>query len=235
MKRLAAGCLAVMASSLAAGPALAADQILVLGVMINGRPTELLVEFVRRGAHLLTKASELRELGLKISADGDTLVEVDGLPGVTAQIDDLRQEIALTVANDALIPKVYATRQRRALPPVSPATWGLVANYKLSGNYVNGAAGASLDPDLRLSTPLGTLSGAATIVLQSGARSSASTWASDSVLGTRRACLADNILSVGSACTKPSRRAQRKNRLNTVRRRLAVVALVLAWRSAKYA
>lgn len=170
MKRLAAGCLAVMASSLAAGPALAADQILVLDVMINGRPTELLVEFVRRGAHLLTKASELRELGLKISADGDTLVEVDGLPGVTAQIDDLRQEIALTVANDALIPKVYATRQRRALPPVSPATWGLVANYRLSGNYVNGAAGASLDPDLRLSTPLGTLSGAATIVLQSGAR-----------------------------------------------------------------
>lgn len=170
MKRLAAGCLAVMASSLAAGPALAADEILLLGVTINGRPTELIVEFIRRGAHLLTKASDLRELGLKISADDDTLVEVDGLPGVTAQIDDLRQEIALTVASDALIPKVYATRQRRALPPVSPATWGLVANYRLSGNYVDGGAGASLDPDLRLSTPFGTLSGAATIVLQSGAR-----------------------------------------------------------------
>ena len=43
----------------------------------------------------------------------------------------------------------------------------------------------------------------------------------------RSGCLAACSLSVGSAAIRRSRKAQRKKRLNTVRRRLAVVALVL--------
>jgi len=69
-------------------------------------------------------------------------------------------------------------------------------------------------------------------VFTSGAASSDSTCASLKVLGTRIGWRAASSFSVGSACIRCSRSAKRKKRLNTVSRRLALVAREPACRAA---
>ena len=86
----------LLAALLAVPVALAAEQQLVLEVVMNGRPTGRVGEFIERGGVLYARPSDLTELGFALPPDiaaGSEPIPLSALPSVRAQVNEARQTL----------------------------------------------------------------------------------------------------------------------------------------------
>jgi outer membrane usher protein len=123
--------LTLVASSHVYGATPRADETLLLEVSINGRPTQLVGQFTKRGDALFSTAAELRSLGLKISGKDDELIPVSGftsriqLDQSTLKID---MDVPMTFLNTTDI-KTLATSADKV--PLAESSRGALVNYDL--------------------------------------------------------------------------------------------------------
>ncbi len=125
----------------------AADSKLLLEVVINGRDTHKLADFVEReGGHagktaLYATRSDLRELGLRVKeAAGhpdNELVCLANLPGIAYRLDGPTQTLDIRASDRALIPASLDSRSSVKLPPVLTGT-GAVLNYDSTETFDSG-------------------------------------------------------------------------------------------------
>ena len=138
--------IAALAVRAPAAHAHAADNKLLLEVVINGRDTQKLADFVERdtprdGKHktaLYATRADLRDLGLRTPArhdhpDGE-LVCLSNLPGITYRVDGPTQTLDIHAADNALIPASLDGQASAKLPPVRTGT-GAVLNYDVSETF----------------------------------------------------------------------------------------------------
>jgi outer membrane usher protein len=156
--RLAAA--ALVAAQLAAAPAFSAERSLVLEVIINGRSTGQVGEFIDRDGALYVKPAELRELGFAVSDDIDSGTEpipLSSLPNVSARVDESKQKLVVVVSQTALRPTELGGGAAVPLAPLSPSGYGAVLNYDVLGTFTGqqNTGGALLD--LRAYGPYGLL------------------------------------------------------------------------------
>ncbi len=127
-------------AALPAAQADAAESKLLLEVVINGRDTQKIADFVQRGVSAIyASRADLRDLGLSLPAakgarDAD-LVGLSDLPGLSYRIDGPHQTIEITAADRALI----ASNLNAPAGPSGAATLrtgtGAVLNYDFTETY----------------------------------------------------------------------------------------------------
>jgi outer membrane usher protein len=153
----------------AASPGLAAAEgLLQLEVLINGRPSGLIGSF-RQNANgeLSAKRKELEELHLKVpdSYGQEDEVTLASLPGVSYRYDEVKQAVDFTVGDAGRLPQAYDLRGITKPLPVTPPAMGAVLNYLLFGGSGGNSVitnwqfqGVSATLDARLFSPYGTIS-----------------------------------------------------------------------------
>ncbi len=126
-----------------------ADSKLLLEVVINGRDTHKLADFVERGgvpggkrkAALYATRADLRDLGLHLPrAAGhrdDELVGLSGLPGITYKVDGPTQTLDIKAADSALIAASLDSQSSTKLSPVQNGS-GAVLNYDATETFAEG-------------------------------------------------------------------------------------------------
>ncbi|EJM95684.1 fimbria/pilus outer membrane usher protein [Herbaspirillum sp. YR522] len=116
------------ASSGAAEPG---DEVLLLEVSVNGRPTDLVAQFTRRSQVLYATASELRSLGLKVDGADTDLVQVDSIsPAI--DLDTANAKVNLNVsARFMKTTDIESTGLTSSNVPLAPGGRGLVLNYDM--------------------------------------------------------------------------------------------------------
>lgn len=202
----------------------AADQPLLLDVQINGYSIGKIGEFTMRGAELMAKRSELRDLGFQVpdflnssssdspAAESDGLIRLSDLPGLTWNIDEKTQELRITAMNSSLLPTLLradGTETPTDRRVIESGT-GVTLNYDIVGTSAGGQTGASGSLDLRAFSPWGVVSSgwlAYTGAASSGSGTNTairldSTYEFADVNSLRRYSLGDFITS-GLAWTRP--------------------------------
>ncbi len=154
------GVAALVATSLAAGAALAADREMVLEIIMNGRSTGQLGEFVDRDGTLYAHPSELRDLGFVLpprKTPGDEPIPLSSLPNVRVRVDEARQTLLVTAGDAALRPTELGGGAATALAPLTPSEFGAVLNYDVLGTYTAGQTTGGALLDARVFGPYGLL------------------------------------------------------------------------------
>ncbi|WP_353209674.1 fimbria/pilus outer membrane usher protein [Sphingorhabdus sp.] len=131
-------CLASLCSS---GVAAATDRTLVLEIILNGRATGRVAEFLERDGLLFARKSELRAFGLRVAEDGleSDLVSLSTLVSVRFRIDEASQNLELTAGNLALRPIELAAEEQVYEDGVEPLiTGGSVLNYDAVSTWAQG-------------------------------------------------------------------------------------------------
>ena len=150
------------------GSATAAAQTenteLLLSVVVNGRPIDMIGNFVERGGKICSLASELVELGFKARAlpphetDTDCVV-LDQIPGVSYRLDRLTQTLFVTAATSALMPVLVGADTADPNSGLKlESAWGVVANYNLVGSTHAGTSAAEGFLETRAFSPYGLVS-----------------------------------------------------------------------------
>ncbi|MGG6895519.1 fimbria/pilus outer membrane usher protein [Rhizobium sp. BR 315] len=140
-----------------------------LEVFINNVSTKMIGNFKQHpNGSLAATAEELREVGIKppAHAEGDKLIELGALPGLSYQVDDPTQRVYIQANDKERAPHVINVRQEEESKAQTPqAGYGAVLNYSLyaSSNslFKNDSSifqGISGSFDARLFSPYGTLS-----------------------------------------------------------------------------
>ena len=150
----------LLAALLAVPVALAAERQLVLEVVMNGRPTGRVGEFVERGGVLYARPSDLTELGFALPPDiaaRSEPIPLSALPSVRAQVNEARQTLEVTVDDTALRPTEIGGASSVRLAPLSAVAYGAVLNYDILGTFTGqqNIGGALLD--MRAFSPFGLL------------------------------------------------------------------------------
>ncbi len=140
-----------------------------LEVFINGQPTRLIGEFLRRGdGSFACRARELKELGITppAGAGPEEPVALEDL-GAKARYEEATQRIFITLDDSARVRKTYDLRAGAEAGEVRRADTGMVLNYSLLASArTNGAfasssfEGASANLEGWIYSPLGTVSSA---------------------------------------------------------------------------
>ncbi|MGA3129621.1 MAG: fimbria/pilus outer membrane usher protein [Terracidiphilus sp.] len=141
----------------------AANDTLLLEVIVNGYSTGKIGEFVLRGGTLYARPQQLRDLGFRVPgtrAAGGGLMALNELPGITWKIDSANQQLLVSATDAALVPNVLQPAQgedpeRRR--PIESGT-GLTLNYDTVGTFSTGQYGGSGSFDLRNFSPWGITS-----------------------------------------------------------------------------
>jgi outer membrane usher protein len=140
----------------------AGDQTLLLEVVINGNTTGKIGEFVAREGALFARRSELNDIGLRVPASvqatKDGLIALSSLAGVTIQLDQAAQTLAITAGNDRLLPEVLRAGLPSANPGEIESGTGFTLNYDLTDSLVANQNIASGAFDLRAFSPWGVVS-----------------------------------------------------------------------------
>jgi len=150
----------------------ATDQPLLLDVRINGHSIGKIGEFTMRGAELMAKRSELRDLGFQIptflnfgssasqAAESDDMIRLSDLPGLTWSIDEKDQELRVTAIDSSLLPTLLQVdgRERPTDRRVIESGTGVTLNYDIVGTLAGSQTGGSGSLDLRAFSPWGVLS-----------------------------------------------------------------------------
>jgi outer membrane usher protein len=144
------------------GAAKAADQPLLLAVQVNGYDTGKVGQFTLRDGVLLSQRSELTDLGFKVPdsvADPpDGLIALSALSGLSWHLDLATESVAVTAANDRLLPTLLqAGGKSGGGGPIESGT-GATLNYDISGTSNAGQKVESGLFDLRAFSPWGVLS-----------------------------------------------------------------------------
>lgn len=141
-----------------ASPSIAAasDRTLVLEVVLNGRSTGRVAEFVERDGALYARPSDLRLLGLVVPPDaGDAPVPLLAVSGLLVRIDEPGQRLIMTAGDAALQPTEVRNGTEASLAPLTVAQFGAVLNYDILGTLVDGRVDGGAVVDLRVFGPYG--------------------------------------------------------------------------------
>jgi len=107
MNRRRLGAAALLAALLTAAAASAAERSLALEVVINGRATGRVGEFLDRDGALYALPSELRELGFvlpKGAGGGTEPIPLSSLPNVRVRVNEAKQTLLVDALDAALRP-----------------------------------------------------------------------------------------------------------------------------------
>jgi outer membrane usher protein len=126
----------------------AAERQMLLEVIVNGRSTGQIGEFLDRDGALYARPSELRALGFALgpSADNDPVL-LSGLPNMSAQVNEAKQALLIVAKDSALKPTELASQSALRLAPLTTSSLGAVLNYDVLGTFSGGqnTGGAMLD------------------------------------------------------------------------------------------
>jgi outer membrane usher protein FimD/PapC len=151
-------CTAILALSLAAAPALAADETLLLEVIVNGHDTGNVGTFTLRDGALFARPQELRELGLRVPDGAADPLALATLPGLTTLLDQAAQTPAVTAANDRLSPALLQAAPTPASAVEVESGIGATLNYDATSTILNRQASGAGSIDFRAFSPWGVLS-----------------------------------------------------------------------------
>ena len=160
---------ALIATMLVAGPALAAERILVLEIVINGRPTGRVGEFLERDGAMYARPSDLFELGFllpKGTAMGTDQIPLSALRNIRTDIDESRQMLLVEAGDDALRPTELRGGSGAGLAPLAGADFGAVLNYDMSITYAGGRVTGGALAELSAFSPYGVLQNSALVNLR---------------------------------------------------------------------
>jgi len=197
-------------------PVMAADQLLLLDVDVNGYSLRLIGDFVLRDGVLLSKRSELTALGIKVpggpAASADELIDTATLPHVSWLLDLPHQSLRITATNDALVPAMIDGNPKAGAGMRLESSPGATLNYDMGSTTANGHTSVSGMLDARAFSRLGVFStGALVYAGESASRLGTapvvrldSTWTYSDPDSLRRYRVGDFITG-GLAWTRPTR------------------------------
>jgi outer membrane usher protein len=166
---------AVVASALLATTAAwAEDRTLVLEVIINGRATGRVGEFIERQGALFAKPSELHELGFAVPPNapdlpGDDPIPLASLPNFRAQVNEAKQTLVVEASDVALLPTELGGGSSVHLVPLSAPGYGAVLNYDVLGTFTRQQSTGGALLDVRAFSPYGVLQGTGLVNTAPGA------------------------------------------------------------------
>ena len=133
---------------------------LVLEVVINGRSTGMVGNFIVSDGELLAQRSELKDIGFQLSSNSvsDDLVVLSTQPGFLWRLDQATQTIYFSADDSHLQPAlVKASEDPNSRIPVESST-GLTLNYDAAVAHVDSQYSLNGNFDLRAFSPYGVLS-----------------------------------------------------------------------------
>ncbi|HWI85731.1 MAG TPA: fimbria/pilus outer membrane usher protein [Sphingomonas sp.] len=154
------GAAALLATLLAAGGASAADRQLVLEVVMNGRATGRVGEFIDRDGAVYARPSELNELGFIVPlglTEKSEPIPLSSLPNVRAEVNEARQLLVVVADDAALRPTELGTETAPRLTPVSVSGYGALLNYDVAATLAGGHPTGGALLDLHAFSPYGGL------------------------------------------------------------------------------
>ncbi len=138
------------------------QQTLLLEVVVNGRTTGKVAEFVERGGMLLVKRADLAELGLRIPPGvapvTDSLYAIASLPHVAVRVDEATQTLYVTASDGALLPRQLHVAGSPVPGTPLESALGATLNYDVTGAVTDGHAYGSGLFDMRIFSPIGVAS-----------------------------------------------------------------------------
>jgi outer membrane usher protein len=139
----------------------ATGQSLFLAIVVNGRETGQVGEFIQRDGEILARPQELHELGFVLPREmlrGSDPIPLAGLAGLQARVNTQRQTLVVTADSAVLRPMDLAAGSHTRLGPLSAAGWGAVLNYDLLGTFTGTKTLGGAFLDARVFGFYGTLS-----------------------------------------------------------------------------
>src|SRR4249919_3427345 len=136
------------------------NMVLQLEVVINGRPTGKIGQFVIRAGQPFARLQDLRGFGIRVPStpgDDQSLVGLNDLGGLAIRIDQPSQTIFIDAADDWLLPNILGERSEPETFTIESGT-GATLNYDLVGTAVSGHESLSGVADLRAFSRLGVIS-----------------------------------------------------------------------------
>jgi outer membrane usher protein len=166
----------LVVAQLAATTAFSAERSLVLEVIVNGRSTGQVGEFIDRNGALYANPAELRDLGFVVSNDigaGPEPIPLSSLPNISARVDESKQTLVVVGSQAALRPTELGGAASPPLTPLSLSGYGAVLNYDVLGTFTGQQETGGALLDLRGYGPYGLLqtTGLANINPSSGQKS----------------------------------------------------------------
>jgi outer membrane usher protein len=148
VKGLRTVALVMLMTTITTAGAWGTERQMLLEVMVNGRSTGQIGEFIDRDGALYARPSELRDLGFALgpSAD-DEPVPLSGLPNMSAQVNEAKQALLVVAKDSALQPTELASQSALRLAPLTASSLGAVLNYDVLGTFSGrqNTGGAMLD------------------------------------------------------------------------------------------
>lgn len=139
MNRGRLGAATLLAALLVTAVASAAERKLALEVVLNGRPTGRVGEFIDRDGALYALPSELSVLGFALPpgiAAGSEPIPVTSLPNVHARMNEATQTLVVEASEAALLPaELGGGTSAVPLAPLSRPGYGALLNYDLLGTF----------------------------------------------------------------------------------------------------
>jgi outer membrane usher protein len=132
------GAAALLAAVLEVAVASAAERPLVLEVVMNGRTTGQVGEFIDCDGTLYAKPSELRDLGFALPqgiAAGIEPIPLSSLPNIRARVNEARQTLVVEASDAALRPTELGGGNSVHMAPLSASGYGALLNYDLLGTF----------------------------------------------------------------------------------------------------
>jgi outer membrane usher protein len=145
---------------IAASGARADDFPMLLEVVMNGRQTGQVGEFIDRGGALYARPSELRDLGFLLPPQvgaGNEPIALSKLRGVQVQINRAKQTLLVAAEDAALQPTELGGRSSLHLAPLTRAQFGAVLNYDILGTFTGEQTVGGALLDARIFGPYGLL------------------------------------------------------------------------------
>lgn len=175
--RLAAASIAILVMLGILRRAMAADEPLLLEVVVNGYSTEKIAQFVLRGGALYARPTELHDLGFRlpegVPPTSREPIPMSALAGVSARLDQGAQTLYVTAPIDRLLPKLLHAAKAGGGIPVESGL-GATLDYDSTDTYFGGQVSASGLFDLRGFSPWGVVSSGLLTHLGAGATSGGS-------------------------------------------------------------
>jgi outer membrane usher protein len=161
------GAIVLVVALLAGAVASASERKLALEVILNGRPTGRVGEFIDRDGKLYAKPSELTALGFALPhniAASKEPVPLASLANMHARLDEASQTLVVEASDAALLPTRLGGSSAALLAPLSPSGYGALLNYDFLGTHLfeQGGGAGQQDTgggqlDLRAFSPYGVL------------------------------------------------------------------------------
>ena len=128
-----ASSLSLIADAASVSLGAATGEALYLEVALNGNPSGKIAYFVRDGARFRTSSETLRQLGFRVAADTQGLIDLTSLPGVQVDYNAAAQRLDITALSNLIDQDMTVLNARSNAIPQPTASSGMLLNYDLYG------------------------------------------------------------------------------------------------------